>query len=118
MNERGYQHVVDTTRRWVNYTKKVTVTVNEILSQGRGWFMEKKIEMPAWVSRYDVSFRIYYVVHELTHCMVGVEHNKNFKTVEDKLLSLWDIRIKRRSVYPKAIYRDGKKISNVPESIS
>jgi len=118
MHQKGYQHVVNSTRRWVNYKKPVSVVVNELLSSGRGWFLEKKIELPAWISRYDVSFRIYYAVHELTHCMVGVEHNANFMKVEDKLLALWDIRIVRKKVYPREIYYHGEKITNVPNTMT
>lgn len=106
------------TKRWVDYNVPVDVAVIEILSSGRGWFLEKKIELPKWINKYDVAFRLYYVVHELVHCMIGTEHDKNFKLVEDKLLAMWDIRIVRKKVYPRGIYYHGVKITNVPSSMT
>jgi hypothetical protein len=116
MKEEGYKHVINSTKRWIDYSYPVSVIVDEMLSSGRGWFYDKKIELPTWINRYHVSFRIYYVVHELVHCIVGVKHDDTFKRVEDKLLALWDIRIVRKTVYPREFYYHGKKIRNVPKS--
>lgn len=82
--------------------------------KGRGYPREKKIELPIWLNRYDVMYRVYYVLHELVHCMVGVEHNLMFMKVEDAILDIWDIKIVRRTVYPRMMYWNGMRIRNIP----
>lgn len=114
----GYKHVINSTKRWVNYTGAIDITINALLSSGRGYFQDKKIELPAWINRFDVAFRIYYAVHELTHCLIGNSHDENFKKMEDKLLEHWDLRIVRKKVYPRELYHKGIKVLNVPNSMS
>ena len=118
MTEDAYQTIVNHTIRWVEYTQKVKVTVNNLLKAGRGYFLEKRIEMPKWIERYDINYRIYYVIHELTHCIVGIEHDDDFKKVEDILLSLWDIRIERKSIYPRKLFCNNKEILNIPYKVN
>ena len=90
----GYQKVADDTLECLDLNIEVTVTIADI-ARGRGYFVEKKIMLPVWLSEHDVVYRVYYVIHELVHCLLGYRHDKSFKKVEDVLLDLWGIEIIR-----------------------
>lgn len=113
MTENAYQKVVDHTTRWIEYLHKVTVKLNDI-PRGMGFPATKEIELPLWINKYDVIYRIYYVVHELVHCIVGHKHDATFMKVEDVLLALWDIKIVRKKVYPKMLFWREQEITNIP----
>ena len=111
-----YQKVADTTLRWLSLDKvvKVKVLIRDDIDSGRGYFDRKEIHMPAWISSCDPGYRLYYVLHELIHCLIGYKHNQTFKQVEDTILDLWDIKIKRKRVYPKQMFWHDKEILNIP----
>ena len=109
----GYQKVVDNTLECLELNIVVTVTIAEIM-RGRGYFVEKKIMLPAWLSEHDVVYQVYYAVHELVHCLLGYRHDETFKKIEDVLLDLWGIEIERKKVYPKKLFLKGKEIINTP----
>jgi hypothetical protein len=111
----AYQTVVNHTIRWLDYVHNVSVSVQDV-PYGQGYQRFKVIVMPMWLEKYDVVYRLYYVLHELVHCMVGVKHDKNFKLVEDAILAMWDIEIVRRRVYPKKLSWKGKDIVNIPNA--
>ncbi len=111
----GYQKIVDDTLIILNLECEIAVTVTIAdIARGRGYFVEKKIILPAWLCEYDLAYQIYYVIHELVHCLLGYKHDKVFKKVESILLDMWDIRIVRLRVYPKKLFLDGKEIFNIP----
>ena len=64
--------------------------------------------------KYHIGYQIYYAIHELCHCIVGLEHDKAFKTMEDRLLNLWDIKIVRCKAYPKKLFMRSQEIKNIP----
>lgn len=109
----GYQKIVDDTLLCLELNIVVTVTIADITS-GRGYFVDKKIMLPVWVSGCDVAYQVYYAVHELVHCLLGHRHDKTFKKVEDVLLGLWGIEIVRMRVYPKKLFLEGREIFNIP----
>jgi len=109
----GYQKVVDNTLECLELNIVVTVTIAEIM-RGRGYFVEKIIMLPVWLTEHDVVYQVYYAVHELVHCLLGYRHDETFKEVEDVLLDLWGIEIVRNRVYPKKLFLEGKEIFNTP----
>lgn len=115
MDQKSYQKIVNSTLRWLDLQHiKVGVTIRSDIDRGRGYYDTKEVQLPAWLEECDPHYRIYYVVHELTHCLLGYRHDKPFKRVEDVLLGLWDIAIERKKVYPKRLFHDGKEVLNIP----
>jgi hypothetical protein len=116
VNEPTYQKIINTTLRWLNLDTviKVKVTINLEIDRGRGYYDTKEMELPPWLDECDPSYRIYYALHELAHCLIGYKHDKAFKRLEDILLSLWDIRIIRKSVYPKRLFHLEQEVFNIP----
>lgn len=113
LNREDYQKIVDYTRSAINYRRSVSVLIKDI-PMGRGYFFKKVIMLPKWLEKHNKLFGVYYVIHELTHCLVGVKHNQNFARMEDYLLGLWDIRIVRNKAYPKKIIHRGVEINIIP----
>ena len=114
MTREAYQLMINHTTRWIDYIHKVSVSIDPALSCGRGYPDTKEIILPSWLSRYDVMYRMYYVLHEMVHCMVGIKHDSTFMKVEDVILALWDIRIVRKKVYPKQLFWKDLEIDNIP----
>jgi predicted SprT family Zn-dependent metalloprotease len=104
-----YQKIVHHTQSRLDNTDEVTVLIKDIPA-GRGYFDDKKIMLPKWLEGHGRIYGVYYVLHELCHCLVGVKHDETFMTLEEFLLCLWDIRIVRRKVYPKTIICGNKAI--------
>lgn len=115
MTSEAYQIVVDLTIKWLDYVHDVNVSIKNV-PFGQGYPSLKSIVMPIWLDKYDVVYRMYYVLHELVHCMVGVKHDENFKLVEDAILAMWDIEIVRKKVYPRTIKWKGIEIPNIPSN--
>jgi hypothetical protein len=113
MTQREYQMVVDRTRKLIGYRRPVKVSVED-LAYGQGYYEDKIIKMPCWIEKYDTAYQIYYVVHELCHCIIGVQHTQLFKVHENTMLGLWNIRIVRKTVYPKKLYVWGVECNNIP----
>lgn len=113
MTQREYQMIVNKARQRAGYRPCVSVVVRD-LSCGQGYHEEKIIMMPYWVDKYDVAYQIYYVIHELCHCIVGVAHSAEFKMFENTMLGSWGIRITRKSVYPRRLYFMGVRCRNTP----
>lgn len=111
-----YQNIVNTTLRWLDLNKvmKVSVIIRTDIDRGRGYFIEKEIQLPSWLETSDPGYRLYYVLHELSHCLLGYKHDKTFKKIEDVILDLWSISIERKKVYPKRLFWHGKEILNIP----
>lgn len=114
MTEDTYQMVINHTLRWIDYIHSITVTIKPNLPYGMGFPRTKEIVLPDWLSRYDPLYRMYYVLHEMVHCMVGIKHDATFMRVEDVILSLWDIKIVRKKVYPKQLFWKDQEIENIP----
>jgi hypothetical protein len=108
-----YKKIVDFTVAWLKLEFDITVKIADI-DRGKGYFNEKKIILPAWLDEYDVAYQVYYVIHELAHCLLGYKHDESYKKAEDFLLSLWCIQIVRKRVYPKKLFLEGIEIYNLP----
>lgn len=118
LKQSTYQKIVNNTLRWIDMQHiKVTVSVRDDINRGRGYFYTKEIMLPSWLYECDPCYRIYYTIHELVHCLIGYAHDKTFKKIEDILLSLWDISIERKSVYPRRLYYNNKEVFNIPHQI-
>jgi len=57
------------------------------------------------------------IVHEFSHVCASIEygwkilpHGKEFKKVENRLLKLFGLSIKRKKAYAKIIYKDNKEV--------
>jgi (p)ppGpp synthase/HD superfamily hydrolase len=111
-----YQRIINHTRDWIDYNKKIVVSINEDIPCGRGYPQTREIELPVWLNSFDVMYRIYYVIHEMVHCLTGIKHDKRFMSVEDTLLNMWDLRIVRRKVYPKQLFWKDRDILNIPSN--
>jgi len=115
LNPKDFKRIVDHTISWLEIGIEINVTVIVAnIDRGRGYFNEKKIILPVWLSEHDVAYQVYYAVHELVHCLLGYRHDEAFKKTEDVLLDLWGIEIVRNRVYPKKLFLDGKEIYNTP----
>jgi hypothetical protein len=90
------------------------VSLDPTAITGLGFYVDKHIIMPTWLDDYDPIYKVYYVLHEMVHCMTGEKHDEIFKRVEDVILALWDIKIIRKKVYPKVIYWREQEVENIP----
>ncbi|MCW3134546.1 MAG: hypothetical protein N2V78_09490 [Methanophagales archaeon] len=114
MNIEKYQDIADVT---MSYFGKplVRVVVKDV---ARGYPHKDYIVIPRWIQKYAEEYQIYYIVHELSHIIAGVEnkHNDKFMEIEDKALDLWSLEIDRKRVYPKKIRKEysGEVVTNVP----
>jgi len=114
MRPGAYQDIADCT---MGYFGKpfVKVVVKDVV---RGYAHKDYIVIPKWIQMYAEEYQIYYIIHELSHIIAGVEnkHNDKFMEIEDKALHLWSLEIERKRVYPKVIRREcsGEIITNVP----
>jgi len=114
MTKETYQMIVNRSLSWINRSElKISISVKNVRG-GRAWYDTKEIEMPLWINNFDVIYQIYYIIHELVHCLTGHKHDKDFKLVEDCLLRMWGIEIKRKRVYPKELKFNGKIVTNIP----
>jgi hypothetical protein len=114
MTVKTYQKVVDHTLRWLDYSHSIRV-IKRGVPRGEGFPGIKLIILPTWIDSFDVAYRLYYVLHELVHCMVGIKHDITFMKIEDVVLAIWDIRIVRKKIYPKVIFLKERKIKNIPK---
>ena len=114
MRPKAYQDIADCT---MGYFGKpfVKVVVKDVV---RGYAHKDYIVIPKWIQMYAEEYQIYYIIHELSHIIAGVEnkHNDKFKEIEDKALRLWSLEIERKKVYPKEIRKEYSEevITNVP----
>lgn len=80
--------------------------------RGHALWKSGRISIPKWAWQYGEAYLMYYTIHELTHYVNGKlgGHGPFFKQMEDVLLKVWDISIKRAKCYPKAVYHKGKEV--------
>lgn len=97
---------------------KPTIHVHlKSVKRGKASWRHNQVIIPMWVGRYAEEYQLYYVLHELAHVLVGPSHQPHgseFRVMEDKLLSDWDLSIKRMRVYPKHLYSKGQDITRMP----
>ena len=74
------------------------------------------------ISKNQLNYGYYYgvalVVHEFSHVVVDFKHRwkrvlphgKEFKKVENRLLKLFGLTIKRKKAYAIAIYKNNKEV--------
>lgn len=81
-------------------TKKHNLRPIEIkfkrIQRGHAYFKTRRITIPTWVLEGVKEYRIYYVVHELTHFierkLIGfTRHDTLFKNIETKILKDYGI---------------------------
>lgn len=116
VTQREFMAMVVVTLDVIQIPEKISITLKNI-DCGRGYYFEKKIFLPNWIGKYHVVFQIYYMIHELSHCIAGTSHSSLFIVTEDHLLALWGIKIIRKRVYPEIIYFNGAEVLNVPNSM-
>ena len=82
----------------------------DIQRNGRANWKTNSITVPKWAGKIGESYALYYSLHELTHYVNGKlsGHGEFFKRMEDKILSLWGLSIKRAKCYPKELYANGQ----------
>ena len=111
-----FQAIVDVTIDFLGLELRVSVFMLDI-PRGVALFCTPTptILLPAWIREYHAAYQVDYVVHELGHFVSGTAgHSRVFKAVEDCLLCLWGLDIKRMSVYPKGLLKNGKPIKDIP----
>jgi predicted SprT family Zn-dependent metalloprotease len=89
--------------------KKPVVKIKDI--QGGGRYSDKTdtITLPKWIFKNSEEFVIYYIVHELCHTYYS-GHPREFKRLEQAVLSKWDIEIEYAKAYPKYLYSNGVEV--------
>lgn len=116
MTEHEFLYITLVTLTELEFPERISVELRE-LGSGRGYYFEKHIMLPTWIGKYHPAFQVYYLIHEICHCIVGHYHTPLFKITEDHVLAVWSMRIVRRRVYPKKLYFNGEEILNVPTSM-
>ena len=80
----------------------IKVKFKFVKGAGRASFITNTITLPLWMLDYLEAFQYAYIVHELTHFIVGITelHNENFKRKESEiLLREYGIRIDYKKAY-------------------
>ena len=67
------------------------------------------VVIPSWARKKGKYYLIYYTIHEIAHVILdegkkNIKHNIEFKQLEDRLLKRYNLSIKRKKIYPYAIY--------------
>lgn len=76
--------------------------------RGRARYKTRSITIPTWIFKGIKEYRIYYMVHELTH-FIGHEkfgiggHGKLFKKIENQILADYNIIPIYSKAYPKEL---------------
>jgi len=93
----------------------ITLNVRGI-KQGYTKLNSRRILIPQWALA-NLYCGKWYVIHEIAHVVtrlqygIGVQiHGLEFMKVENRLLGLYGLTLKRNKVYPKAIYFHGVEV--------
>ena len=80
------------------------------VGRGRANWKTNSITIPQWSIETGDSYALYYAIHELAHYFGGRlgGHSAMFQKIEDELLSIWGLSIKRAKAYPKALFANGQ----------
>lgn len=110
LGREDYQAIVDLTSEALGIPS-ILVRIKKVYA---GRANKNYIALPKFLDKYDEQYQIYYAVHEACHYVnKGMGHKPPFKEIEDRILALWNIKIKRAKAYPKALYANGKRIKNI-----
>lgn len=78
---------------------------------GKAYHEFRLVTVPMWALKYGDDYTIYYVIHEVAHIVYGKGgHGEGYKAVEDRLLSYWELSIKRARAYPRTVYSRGQVV--------
>ena len=112
LTQEDLQSIIDLTieRMREFFPIRPTLHYKEISRNGRANWKTNSITVPCWAGRIGESYVIYYTLHELTHYVNGHlgGHGEFFKRMEDKILAIWGLSIKRAKCYPKELYANGQ----------
>src|SRR5689334_18020766 len=93
------QAIIDTTVENLrsDFPIRPRVELRTLKRGGRANWTSQTISIPEWATKFGETYLIYYVLHELTHYYNGRlgGHGPKFREIENKLLSLWGITIRR-----------------------
>jgi hypothetical protein len=113
MTEKDLQSIIDLTidrfKTW--FPIHPSLQIKDLKRGGRANWKTSCISIPLWALKYGEHYVTYYTLHELTHYYNGHlgGHGPLFKSIEDKLLGLWGLSIKRAKAYPKSLYANGQE---------
>jgi hypothetical protein len=99
------------------YTRRLeTIPEVEIknVQRGRAWWIRAtgcvyKIIFPEFLFNKHDGYVIWYVIHELCHCIYH-DHGSLFKKLESSLMGEWDITAEYSRAYPKRLYVNGEMV--------
>ena len=76
---------------------------------GRANLYRQRFTIPKHAMDRCETYLHYYVIHEFTHCLGNLSHDKAFKRKERQLLKMFDITIDYAKAYPRTLYANGEK---------
>ena len=85
----------------------VKIEIKDTL-RGTARYYTRKITIPEWATSREIEFLYYYLIHEVTHFIVGdyhlgYGHGKEFKKVEKRLLQEFGLIPIYKKVYPREL---------------
>ena len=105
LTEADLQAVVDLVLEREKSKRKIKVKIKPI-ARGCADHLKNEIIIPVVALTIGEDYAIYYVIHELSHFFAS-GHKADFKAIENRLLTHWELSIRRMKAYPRTLYSKG-----------